>query len=102
MTMSEQLHIYRLSQTVNNDYDTYDSMVVVAENADVAKRITPESTRMNGIITPIADSKLRSVEEPKEWAEGDWTNPEFVKVEYIGDALPNIGRSIICASFNAG
>lgn len=101
--MSEQLHIYRLSQTVNNDYDTYDSMVVVAENADIARRIHPKSEFMApGEIIPVVDSDLKTVEEPKEWADGDWANPEFVRVEYIGDALPNIGRSIICASFNAG
>ena len=101
--MSEHLRIYRLSQTVNNDYDTYDCMVVAAENADIAKRITPQSTFMSPVgLIPIADSDLRSVEEPKEWAEGDWANPAFIKVEYLGKADPSLGRCIICTSFNAG
>ena len=101
--MSEQLNIYRLSQTVNNDYDTYDSMVVAAENADIAKRIIPQSTLMGpGEIIPIADSDLSTVEDPKTWDEGYWANPAFIKVEYVGKADPSMSRCIICASFNAG
>ena len=99
--MSEKLHIYRLSQTVNNDYDTYDSMVVAAEDIDTAKRIVP-TREYPGRIIPIPDNKLKIVEEPTAWGEDDWANPAFIKVEYLGKADPSLGRCIICTSFNAG
>jgi hypothetical protein len=36
------LNLYLLSQSVNKDWDTYDSCVVAAENEDDAKSIHPD------------------------------------------------------------
>ena len=38
------LKLYRISQAVNTEYDTYDSAVVVAENEEDARRIHPDGT----------------------------------------------------------
>ena len=37
------MNLYLISQNHNNDYDTYDSAVVVAESAESAKRMHPSS-----------------------------------------------------------
>ena len=36
------LKLYRISQAVNTEYDTYDSAVVVAESEDAAMEIHPD------------------------------------------------------------
>jgi hypothetical protein len=73
------MNIYRLSQTVNNDYDTYDSAVVVAESEEAARETKP----------PYPDYS--------------WAQPADITVELIGIALPSYTEgTIICASFNAG
>jgi len=73
------MNIYRLSQTVNNDYDTYDSAVVVAESEEAARETKPP------------------------YAADSWAQPADITVELIGIALPSYTEgTIICASFNAG
>ena len=36
------LNLYLLTQDDNNDYDTFDSMIVVAENEEQARMIHPD------------------------------------------------------------
>lgn len=78
------MNIYLLTQDVNTDYDTYDSMVVYAESEELARQILPPYTN---------------------WGDkyGSWANaPDQVTVEYLG-INPNVTESsIILASFNAG
>ena len=80
------MKLYKLSQSVNNEYDTYDSAIVCAENKEDAISINP-----NGDI-------CKEKEEPY----GVWCGKNDVKVEYIGDAKEGSKRGVICASFNAG
>jgi len=84
------MKLWRISQDVNNGYDTYDSAVVAAETEDAARRIHPW-------------------EEQGEWwkVTGRWCelwapNLKDVKVEYLGTAKRGTARGIVCASFNAG
>ena len=35
------MNIYKLSQTINDDYETFDSCVVIAENEEEAIKIHP-------------------------------------------------------------
>ena len=73
------MNIYKLSQTVNNGYDTYDSAVVVANSEKAAR-----------------EAKLSS-------SNYTWAQPADITVELIGLALPSYTEgTIICASFNAG
>ena len=84
------MKLFKISQTVNQNYDTYDSAVVVAESAEDAQKIHPAE-----------------IEEPAVW----WLNVERywdwaytldqVKVEYIGETHLTAG-TVVCASFNAG
>lgn len=76
------MRLYKLSQSVNNDYDTYDSCIVAAENTEEARNIHPGAYL--------------------HWEMYCWCSVENVQVEYIGEAREGIERGVILASFNAG
>jgi len=81
------MFLYRISQFVNNDYGTYDSAVVCAENEDEARMIHP-----NGC---------------EDWDGEDedfssWRAAKDVRVEIIGTAANNLPKGVIVASHNAG
>lgn len=80
------MNIYLISQTVNDDYDTYDSAVVCAESSDAARLIHPHPT---GCSVENYDS-------------GDWAYPADVSVKCIGVAKLDTPEGVICSSFNAG
>jgi len=78
------MKIFLISQDENNDYDTFDSAVVVAEDENEARNIRPGGG---------------------DWGESfsTWcSSPELVKVEYIGEASEKYNEGVVCASFNAG
>lgn len=90
---NKNMNIYLLEQDLNNDYDTYDSCVVIAENETAARKIHP----WDGI---------------KCGANGKWTGGEQywvrfdeidqIKVTLIGTAIEGKDSGVVCASFNAG
>lgn len=94
------LQLYRISQTKNDEYDTFDSAVVVAESEAAAREIHPDPTFIWH-------------NEHQEWGNGClgwdangldcWSHPKDVNVELIGipDERFHAG-DVICASFNAG
>jgi hypothetical protein len=89
------MNIYLLSQNVNNDYDTYDSCVVVAKSSEEAILIHPRGRLFKDFDkTSSFEGLLFS---------SDWANPEEVNCELIGKAKYTLKlNSVICASFNAG
>ncbi len=80
------MNIYLISQSENNNYDTYDSAVVIAESEDKAKIMHP-SGKMDW------DGKS---------AYYSWADSSNVAVKLIGNANDDEESAIICASFNAG
>lgn len=80
------MKLWRISQDVNNDYDTFDSAVVAAETEAEARLIHPGDYEWDG-----------KAEEYSSWASA-----EKVKVSYVGIAKKGTKRGVICASFNAG
>jgi hypothetical protein len=77
------MKLFHISQTENNNYDTFDSAVVAAESEDAARNTVPGK--------PFGHS----------WT--DWcSTPELVTVCYIGEAAEGTPAGVICASFNAG
>jgi hypothetical protein len=78
------MDLYLVSQDVNDDWDTYDSMIVVAASEDDARSIHP-----NG-----------------NWGGsfgGGWcSSPEQAKVKWIGIPRGDMKRGVVLASFNAG
>ena len=78
------MNLYLISQTVNNDYETYDSAVVAALDAPKAQCMHPN---------PLS----------REYPHTDWAEPKDVSVRLIGLAAPDITEPcVILASFNAG
>jgi hypothetical protein len=77
------LKIYKISQNVNgfdDDFEVYDSVVVIAKNEKDARECHPYY----------------------EWANYDaanWANHEDVKVELIGVAETNQKRGVINTSY---
>lgn len=78
------MKLYKISQSDNNGYDTYDSAIVVASSEEEAKSIHPGGR------------------EEWDYRYKTWANsPVSVAVEYIGEAKEGL-TGIICSSFNAG
>ena len=80
------MNLYRIEQSVNNCYDTYDSAIVVAETEEAARLTHPDGRNWDG----------------KKDTYSAWCTKEDVKVELIGVAADGIPSGVICASFNAG
>jgi len=82
------MRLYKLSQDVNNDYDTYDACVVVAKDAAQARRFHPGG---------FEDW------ETEEGFQSSWANNcTQVKVTYIGEAHTGMDAGVVLASYNAG
>jgi hypothetical protein len=79
------MKLYMISQTKNNNYDTFDSAVVSAPDAETARTMHPES-------------QFQYFECLN--THSTWCLPEDVDVMYLGET--DLEQQIICASFNAG
>jgi len=80
------MKLYKVSQTLNNGYDTYDSMVVCAESEADARTIHPDGED--------AENDYNS------WVRFD--KIDKLEVTEIGEAGPSVPRGVVVASFNAG
>jgi len=84
--------IYLISQSENNDYDTYDSAVVVAPDEETAKMINPSRV-----------GRIFMTQEDWDRDYSSWCSSlDKVEVEYIGIASEDQKVGVICHSFNAG
>ena len=106
MSNGNTLNLYLISQTVNDDYDTFDSAVVAARDEEDAKSIHPISSLLDMFYLPTVTQTAKDAKEEKEKHgynnDNTWTTREHVKVKLIGIASPNVKRGVICASYNAG
>lgn len=88
------MNLYLLTQTVADDYDTFDSCVVVAETEEEAKTIHPGNTKVL-----LTEDCMREVGYEDSWA----VRPSQVTAKVVGVAADGLERrQVICASFNAG
>ena len=99
------MNLYKISQDVNDDWDTFDSAVVVAESSEEAKKIIPYFTNQN--IDTLSNFQFLDLIYGDHNSTDKWAKPEDVKVEFIGLAdkayLDSLGeRTTVVASFNAG
>lgn len=83
------MKIYLISQSEQDDYETYDSAIVVAKNRYDATTIHPDGEGMKFTekyrVSPC-------------WA----TKRKNIKVTLLGTPTKNQERGVILASFNAG
>lgn len=81
------MNIYRIWQTDNNNYDTYDSAVVIAETEEEARNTHPDGNTYKHACS----------------FRGCWVDPSAVKVDLIGKVTNDeYGPGVVCCSFNAG
>jgi hypothetical protein len=83
------MKLWKISQTKNNEYDTWDAAVVAAVSEDAARLMHPSGREI----------KYRPGYGDKHMG---WTSPENVTVEYIGEARIGMLAGVVVASFNAG
>ena len=86
------LFLWKISQYHNNDYDTYDSAIVIAETAHDARHIHPRrvASECSCDFYPLHDG-------------GDWALPEHVTAECVGQSAPGlVAGTVLVASYNAG
>lgn len=99
------MKLFKISQNVNNEYDTYSDAVVCAKDEKEAVRIHPSDSMAvdkDGDFGYAAGSGGRANFE-KAGNYQDWaSNIKDVKVEYIGEAKKGLKERVICASFHAG
>lgn len=76
------MNLYLISQTDNDDYDTYDAAVVAANSEEDARNTHPDGTSSLAGYT--------------------WTARENVSVKLIGRAKGGTIAGVILASFNSG
>lgn len=98
------MYIWKISQNVNNGYDTYDSAIVYAETMSEARNIHPDPDWED--FASYVDEDLASQDNMAErqyaWTNY-WASVDDVKVEHIGEAhWEQKTPGVILASFNAG
>lgn len=97
--------LYKLSQDVNDGYDTYDSVIVCADSEQEARKIHPSRfvTHMKG--NKWYGTRIDGSEYETENSYGTWVSYKDlgkIKVEWIGDADDSVEYGVVLASFNAG
>jgi len=96
------MEIYLLEQNWNNDYGTYDSFVVIAENEKEARLIHPSM-----YVTHIKDKQWMGTntkggefkQNSRDWVQLD--EIERIKITHIGKATDKQEKGVLLASFNA-
>ena len=77
------MKIYKIFQTINNDYDTYDSFIVCAKDEE--------------------DSKVVHKLNAHKGNRGSWVKDvKDIQAEYLGEAREGLERGELLGSFNAG
>ena len=108
---SGDMNIYKLEQDINNDYDTFDSCIVVASSEKDARDIHPYVD----IVTHITNNRWMgtfsgSENKGKEYetqndGHSTWvsrTDIDKIKVTLIGVATKGQKPGVLLTSFNAG
>ena len=93
------MKLYLISQSVNNDWDTYDSAVVVAENETQAKHTSP---CIHYVWKDGCWNFVYSEVDVRKDEHSTWCEPEDVQVQYIGEASESTKLGVVLSSFKAG
>lgn len=97
--------LYKLSQNLNNDYDTYDSAIVCADSEQEARKIHPSKFVTHTKNDMWYGTRIDGSEYETENSYGTWCSYkdlDKVKVEFLGDADDSVEHGVVLASFNAG
>lgn len=97
------MKLWLVSQTANNDYDTYSDIVVAAETEDEARKTSPSpdyrewSDEHNSWMFKYHDGR-REKSEFYSWVD----DLSLITVKYLGETAPEIEAGLILASYHAG
>ncbi len=78
------MKLFKISQEVNKQTDTYDNAIVCAKDEKDAISMHPNGNDWDGTEKPY----------------GEWCDIKYVQVEYIGLPKKGLKRGVICTSFN--
>ena len=101
-----KLFLWKLSQDENNDYDTYDSAVVVASDPVSASMTHPARYSDSGepmyYFDRVGDCWREYLDASASLRHG-WCRPNDVKVVCLGEAASFLNDGdVVCSSYNAG
>lgn len=100
-----KLFLWKLSQDVNNGYDTYSDAVVVSSNPVTAKRIHPsDDSHAGGPMFRYVDGDgWYWVHDGTRYRNDSWADPKDIQVTHVGEAADWLGEgTVVCSSFHAG
>lgn len=92
------MKLYRLSQSFNTDWYTYDNAIVVANSKMEAKKIIPSPFYF---YDDVFYYQYKNQEPKVEKVDPSWCNPQYVNAAIVGNTnLPS--GTVVSSSFNAG
>ena len=102
-----KLFLWKLSQDVNNGYDTYDSAVVVAPDRMSAAEIHPARYSDTGEAIYRFDRSdgrwIDNTYDEPALTTSSWCQPNDVTVICIGKASDHLHYGdVVCSSYDAG
>lgn len=84
------MKLFKIEQSENDNYDTFDSAVVCCQSVEIARHMNPSDGRP---MTVTLWNRTYS-----NWC----SSPEHVKVTYLGEADDSIPVGVVVSSYNAG
>lgn len=100
------LFLWKISQEVNNEYDTYSEAVVVASDPESAKRVHPSVDSHTGEAWNYYDEEnegWHSTCDGEYAGSGSWADPTDITATCVGQAAEGLSAgTVVCSSFHAG
>ena len=98
------MNLYKLTNIMNNDYDTFDEIIVAANSPEDARQLIPASNSYTGNSVAVFNQNDKTQQSK---LAREWTTPENVVVEFVGQSDKTFFKNhnnnpLILASFNAG
>ena len=95
------MKLYLLSQQANNNYGTYDSLVVCAGSEEQARKISP-SPYVKWDDSLNQWYSIHRTDSNDRYLDDGWVNDlELIVCEYLGKAEPNQESGVICSSYTS-
>ena len=102
----QKLFLWKISQEVNNEYDTYSAAVVVASDPESAKRVHPSVDSHTGEAWNYYEETKEdwySIGDGEHTGSRGWAAPTDITAICVGEAAEELSAgTVVCSSFHAG